>query len=412
MGESKRKRIVVEYFKQLGISKTDDIEKELIKKLGAEKAKPIIEKLEELSPATNEVGTVGKAGLHIAEKERSIDQTELYDFMNQNFTLSMIFHSFSDAEISFRTCSWINDHRDLFSGSILDTGCGNGIVTCFIAKIFPESRVVGVDRSKNSIAIANEIKAKLNLENVTFIYDILGTSVSSDFNTVFSSRTVHENTTVKLTRYKYLQFDEQVAAYLSLYSEYIKTIANKLVDGGRFISFERFDSCDTDYYGFLKALNMSGLSPDFRYYSIIEARETNLTASTSFTITVADKKHRLEENELFSIWSRYAFTNTSDTTRFTKPQIDYYIRENAGNVRFGFISYDVYPDAQSIRCVVYDLRNDQNHFLMHQENSLMSRLNIYENSDETEARMVFEDNKRQDRKNGFTVVDIEPGSKY
>ena len=210
----------------------------------------------------------------------------------------------------------------------------------------------------------------------------------------------------------YLPFDEQIAAYFSLYSEYIEIISNRLADGGRFISFERFDKCDTDYYGFISALNMNGLKTDFSYYSIIEAKETNLTTNSKFTITVADKTLKWSEDELFNKWAQLAFSNTSDIARFTKPQIDYYIKENAGNVRFGYISYDTHPDAQAVRCVVYDLQSDKDHFLVHRENSLNSQLMIFDNADESEVRAVFNDNKRHDRINGFTVIDIVPGSKY
>ena len=413
MGVWKRKKVVEDYLKTLGISKTNDIEKELKKKLGPEVAEPIIEKWNKINPAKIDTGTVHRAGLHVGEDSNfSADRTELYDFMNQNYTTSMIFNSGSDADIYLETCNWIIEHRSAFNGSILDIGCGTGIVTCFIALMFPEWNVTGVDRSQNSIAIANELKEKLRLKNVTFIYDVLGDSVGNRFNTVFSSRTVHENIGIKRTRYKFLAFSEQIAAYQTLYFKYVETISKRIVDGGRFISFERFNSCDTDYYGFLKVLNLYGLKTDFGFYKIIEAKESNLVSKSKFTITVAEKTKCWSEEELFHNWSQHAFAHTRSITRFTKPQVDYYIQENAGNVRFGFISYDVNPDAQTLRCVVYDLKNDQNRFLMHQKNSQVSQLNIYDNSDEAEARMLFENMKRVDRKNGFTVVEIKPGSKY
>ena len=411
MGASKRKKVVIDYFNTLGIGKIDDVEKAFVKAMGLEAAKPIIEKWERLNPAQMDTGAMNQAGLH-TEKERSIDQTELYDFMNQSFTSSMIFSSATDADIYFKTCNWINDNRSAFAGEILDIGCGTGIVTCFIATLFPESKVTGVDRSKNSIAIANELKERLGLENVTFIYDTLDDYNGGKFNTVFSSRTVHENIGAKLTSYGYMLFKEQIKKYFELYFEYAGIISQRIAEGGRFVSVERFESCDTDYYGFLKALNDNELKIDFGYHRIIEAKESNLVSKSKFTITVAEKGKGWTDEELFNHWAQFAFVNTRDLSQYTKPQVDYYIQENAGNVRFGYISYDTTPAAQSIRCVVYDLKNDRSCFLMHQENNLMSRLNIYDNSDETEARMLFANNKAQDKRNGFTVVDIEPGSNY
>ena len=125
---------------------------------------------------------------------------------------------------------------------------------------------------------------------------------------------------------------------------------------------------------------------------------------------VANRKDIRDSSD--RLWSQIAFENTNDISQYTKPQIDYYIQENAGKVRFGYISYDTSPDAQAVRCVVYDLKNDQNHFLVHQENGSNSLLFIFENADEPEAKSVFDNSKYQDMINGFTVVDIKPGSDY
>ncbi len=52
--------------------------------------------------------------------------------------------------------------------SILDFGCGVGILTTFYAKLFPDRTVVGIDRSPASIACATEKAKELGLINVRF----------------------------------------------------------------------------------------------------------------------------------------------------------------------------------------------------------------------------------------------------
>ncbi len=52
--------------------------------------------------------------------------------------------------------------------SILDFGCGVGILTTFYARVCPDSSVVGVDRSRASIAQAQEAAQRLGLQNVRF----------------------------------------------------------------------------------------------------------------------------------------------------------------------------------------------------------------------------------------------------
>jgi SAM-dependent methyltransferase len=52
--------------------------------------------------------------------------------------------------------------------SIMDVGCGVGILTTFYARQYPSKRVVGIDRSSASIACAQEHAKTLGLTNVQF----------------------------------------------------------------------------------------------------------------------------------------------------------------------------------------------------------------------------------------------------
>lgn len=54
------------------------------------------------------------------------------------------------------------------AGSVLDVGCGIGVLTTFYAQQFPQCSFVGVDRSPASIAVAQEKAATLGLTNVRF----------------------------------------------------------------------------------------------------------------------------------------------------------------------------------------------------------------------------------------------------
>ena len=67
--------------------------------------------------------------------------------------------------------SWLT--KDLETKSppkvIVDIGCGNGIISCFLAKTFPESKIIGQDLNANAIACARELATKLELSNTEFI---------------------------------------------------------------------------------------------------------------------------------------------------------------------------------------------------------------------------------------------------
>ena len=64
----------------------------------------------------------------------------------------------------------IIDYAELFdSKQILDFACDCGIVTCFIAKMYPNCHITGVDVNSSAIENANKLKEKLGLDNVDFV---------------------------------------------------------------------------------------------------------------------------------------------------------------------------------------------------------------------------------------------------
>ena len=54
------------------------------------------------------------------------------------------------------------------ANTILDFGCGLGILTSFCARLFPSKQFVGIDRSSVSIAVAQEQADRLGLRNLRF----------------------------------------------------------------------------------------------------------------------------------------------------------------------------------------------------------------------------------------------------
>ena len=56
------------------------------------------------------------------------------------------------------------------AATILDFGCGPGILTTYYARRYPQARVVGLDRSRASLAVAKRKADAFNLRNVRFEY--------------------------------------------------------------------------------------------------------------------------------------------------------------------------------------------------------------------------------------------------
>lgn len=72
--------------------------------------------------------------------------------------------------------------------TILDFGCGPGILTTFYARQFPRARVVGLDRSAGSIAEAQHKAKELDLQNVHFeCFDVEATSPVGTYDCIVAT---------------------------------------------------------------------------------------------------------------------------------------------------------------------------------------------------------------------------------
>jgi len=85
----------------------------------------------------------------------------------------------------------INRHKEI--KTILDLGCGEGITTICMAKLFPKAKVFGIDHNKNSIKDAKEFATRLKLKNVRFeVADIKKIPFkNSFFDCVISQKVFH-----------------------------------------------------------------------------------------------------------------------------------------------------------------------------------------------------------------------------
>ena len=77
------------------------------------------------------------------------------------------------------------------AGSILDFGCGIGLLTTFYARQFPAVSVVGVDRSEASLAVARERARALGLTNLRFeCLDVQHTPLSGTYDLIIATHSL------------------------------------------------------------------------------------------------------------------------------------------------------------------------------------------------------------------------------
>lgn len=204
---------------------------------------------------------------------------EIYLLKNQNLRLSLDFSRYS-ADLYRRFFDWlVAELCNQKVGRILDIGCDNGIVTCFMALLFPESEVVGVDIESSAITCATELASTLGLTNVSFIQsdirDMEQTFLrNKSFDLILSVRSFHEIFGEMESMPKHWAIHELMECRLNQqHLSFLSTIRGLLsYDAAQFITFERLPWMgSTVIWG--RHLQDSGLYVDWKRADIIEFQE-------------------------------------------------------------------------------------------------------------------------------------------
>ncbi len=90
---------------------------------------------------------------------------EFYDLASSSTVLPVLY---SQRFGYYRTVGAAISQGLTLGKSVLDFGCGVGILTTWYASMFPDSVFVGVDRSLQSIEVARQRAKAMNLQNVSF----------------------------------------------------------------------------------------------------------------------------------------------------------------------------------------------------------------------------------------------------
>lgn len=242
--------VIKEYLTQVGIRRITELDTALIETFGQEEGGRHIEKLTELFDRSEERlvrGTGNTPYLH--------RQEELVDYLNQSLQLGLLAASFYDRVFFQRVMEYLIRYASFFTGDILDIGCGNGILACFLALQHPDSFVTGIELSQNAVSVAEELAERLQVDNVQFTVPAVPQQKKCD--TLFSCRTVHENVAwrslLKESKATALSVGEQTKKH----EKYAKELSALVKSQGYLVSVERYED-DSAYAGMLRALECSG----------------------------------------------------------------------------------------------------------------------------------------------------------
>lgn len=249
---------IKEYLSKAGIRKISALDTALIEAYGQEEGQKHIERLTELFDLSEErllYGTGNTPYLH--------RQEELVDYLNQSLQMSLLAASFYDRVFFRRVMAYLNEHN-LFgtdkylgqqAGEIFDIGCGNGILTCFLALQHPGASVTGLELSRNAVLVAEELAGKLQAGNVCFA--VPGTLPQKRCDMLFSCRTAHENVMWRALREEADRPALSAAEQAKRHEGYAKKLSALVKHKGYLVSVERYGDDDA-YAGLVHALEHSG----------------------------------------------------------------------------------------------------------------------------------------------------------
>lgn len=232
--------------------------------------------------------------------KEAVDNAAFYDLKNTNLATSLALSGAHDGDIIRKVCNWISDNASMFGQNILEVGCDCGIISCFLARTFPQSRIVAIDRCEKAIFAAKELASQLGVANVEFRHTDAADLPWELFDTVFSMRSMHENMDAVQEDHTLL-IGTQGQMFCNALQSYAKILSTLVCPSGNLISIEH---CNRDplLLGWMHALNKAELIPDPDAYHELICREVD-NEKSCLQVTVATPGTSIPEDEIHDIFS-------------------------------------------------------------------------------------------------------------
>ncbi len=289
--------------------------------------------------------------------------SSFYYAKDQNYDAAMIMSGGYDANIIRKCCNWISDNKGLFGDTILEVGCDCGFMTTFLGSIFPEKTILAIDRCPAGLDIAKANVEKFGLSNVEFLCTDVTELSDSSFDTVFSMRTMQENSDISNAQDPALDLISQANVFANIKQPYADSLSQLVKDHGNIISIERL-AIDALLLGWIQALDNTGLKIETDYYSQISAKE--MDRDSFFQTLVYTKDTPCERTDSFNSFIKCCSKSMDmkkDAYNGWESQIMY--AHTAGKLIEKIVVTDLRIDSTQTTEIRYHKR-DFSHFLIYQ----------------------------------------------
>ncbi|MCD8015181.1 MAG: methyltransferase [Lachnospiraceae bacterium] len=241
---------VKEYLSRVGIRKIPELDTALRETFGEEEGSRHIKTLSVLYDRAEAQLYFGNGSSPYLRR-----QEELVDYFNTNTELSVLASSFYDRVFFRKAMDYLVGMDRYFIGDILDIGCGNGILSGFLAFRHPALSVTGTDCSGSALSVAREISERMKPENISFrLPDALRGNCC---DTLVSCRTFHENVRWKPLCETKNGESPSLKELTALHTDFAMQLSGLVRPDGYLVSIERYED-DSAYAGMIQALEGAG----------------------------------------------------------------------------------------------------------------------------------------------------------
>lgn len=385
MASGKKKNVVNAYLSKINIKKVNNLKQLLTDIYGADGARNIRGVFDTLE----------------LKRGKDVDYTERYDFIHTDYDFSMLMSSFQDGDIIRHSCAWLNSIRGLFGKTVLDIGCGNGIITCFLATILPECTFLAIDRSANAIAIAKQLRTKLNLSNIVFMEGDYTKLDGKQFDTVLALRILDEN--CKLDNCRFQPFSEQLQTRKSQYAEHINTLSRLVNQTGNLVIMD-MDKNDVSSLAMLDLLREANM--ELSKFQLLSCREGDIKDDDLYTAFAVSKTETpVTYSRLFSQWTSMYFAGVGNDG-YKDSEADFMLELCEAGNRKGYKSYHPVTKDQTGLFFICDYKDRDDFFMLYQKNLSFSRLGIFPIAQKAEAEALLAEDKANDEAAKYVTVPI------
>lgn len=227
------------------------------------------------------------AELNSRAKHSNSSNMVFYKIKNETFDGSIYISAAFDGGLFRHLGNLIIDYTELFdSKQILDLACDCGIVTCFIAKMYPNCHITGVDVNSSAIENANKLKEKLGLDNVDFVCsDVFEYAGENKADTVVTFRALLDTCmaqTKDLPLFGERSWREE--QYKNAFLPFINIIENNIKPDAKVLSVERY-TANYGWLGYMMALEEKGLHTNSEKSAIMRA--SDISSVKEYSVTYA-----------------------------------------------------------------------------------------------------------------------------